>query len=123
MNVLTDWKGNLIKAGDVLCVYRYMSDSPVSVGFVMVDMEVGRIDLVKEPVRECPKYGWTRISKGKVVVSGSGYMFVMQEDENENTLTDLLLYLRAFTSNKLAICIEGKSDNEYQFFKHYFDNN
>ena len=44
--VLTDWQGNLIKAGDVLCVYRFMSEAPESIGFVMIDMEVGTVNLV-----------------------------------------------------------------------------
>ena len=45
--VLTDWQGNLIKAGDVLCVYRFMSEAPESIGFVMIDMEVGTVSVMR----------------------------------------------------------------------------
>ncbi len=124
--MVTDWEGNLIKEGDILCIYQFRDNViPKSTfKFVVVDAK-NRITEEKgvKPSQEVTNggYMWKKLKEVSVerVSEMNNKLFFMEKDSDHTYFTDLS-FINYYDKNTLAVCIKGKSDNEERFYLNHF---
>jgi hypothetical protein len=124
--MVTDWEGNLIKEGDILCIYQFRDNVIPKSTFKFV-MEDFKNNITEEkgvkPSQEVviSKYIWKKLKEVEVVrVSEmNNNLFFMEKDSEHTYFTDIS-FIYTYDSNTLAVCIRGKSDNEERFYLNHF---
>ena len=124
--MVIDWEGNLIKEGDILCIYQFRDNViPKSTfKFVVVDFK-NRITEEKgvKPSQEVANggYMWKKLKEVSVerVSEMNNKLFFMEKDSESTYFTDLS-FINYYDKNTLAVCIKGKSDNEERFYLNHF---
>src|SRR5687767_1741613 len=115
--MLTDWKGNKIKAGDTVVIYRTKEQEPPSMRMAIIDFSTPDsklIYLTPEPEKKKLKeYTWDYVNE-------FGPLFEMEDHDGLYFKTKVdeitcIIDIRAerfFYDDDEVICIKGKSDSE-----------
>lgn len=122
----TDWEGNLIKEGDILCIYKFRDNvlPRFTFKFVMLDTSFKKAEEVElKPSQEVVirKYIWQKLKEVEVVRLSemNDKLFFMEKDAESTYFTDIS-FIDTYDTNTLAVCIKNKSDNEERFYLNYF---
>lgn len=122
----TDWEGNLIKEGDILCIYKFRDNvlPRFTFKFVFLDARSKKAEeLGVKPSQEVVsrKYIWHKLKEVEVVRLSemNDKLFFMEKDAESTYFTDIS-FIDTYDSNTLAVCIKDKSDNEERFYLNHF---
>lgn len=135
MENLTDWKGNIIKAGDVLVKVRIKkqksqlvfdinaAELSYSKNEISISEFVSRVQEINDKFIETPSYMWEPISEHTVQESEStGNLFIQTKYSEYRSTESLFIFLNGSVHPKEeTVCIKGLSDNETEFYLHYFN--
>lgn len=114
-----DWKGNLIQPGDVIFP---VATKPFFSGGRIVLMDFSTNDRSKDKTLhewKALEHVWYPGQKYKVIDAGEGALRF--ETLNSDITVNVCWYFMQFGMQTDTIfCIEGKSDNEQEYYTEYF---
>lgn len=116
---MTDWKGNEIKEGDTIAIYCYQT-SEVTLTFGFLNFENNSFEKTGE-INEPSKFIWKKVFSSPVIAQYDRLYYLFKASGGQNHITFIDIEMLALEQGHgRAVCIEGKSDNEAEFFKDYF---
>lgn len=110
---MRDWKGNKIKVGDTVLIYRFLKTIPVSES--VASFEAQYETEIEKPTSQ---YVWELSEMYEILPETNFTVYICNSSENAISID----YINSIITkrNNHAVCIKGKSDNRVDFMTHYF---
>ena len=115
---MKDWKGNEIQVGDTIVLVSTKSQATES-SLILMDFSSNEPPQVLSTHKEESKYQWVVLSS-YLITKHRGRLY-LTFDDNGITSNYGIETLSFFLSDSDIICIKGKSDNETEYYQHYFN--
>jgi hypothetical protein len=115
---MKDWKGNDIEEGDTIVLVSTKSH-PIDSSLVLMNLGSNEPPTVLSTYKEDARYRWLVLNTYKIK-NIRGRLYVTFNDDGI-TCNYGITTLDFFKGDHAIICIKGKSDNETEYYQHYFN--
>ncbi len=111
-----DWKGDLLKEDDEVIIVR-TKPALMSSAYYIFDVGKGEMEKISEAPKES-EYAW--VIQRNFIVAKSPHKDKLCAKVG-NYYIDLSLIFNVDLQANEIVCIEGVSDSEEEYYKHYFE--
>lgn len=116
---MKDWKGNEIEEGDTIMLVSTKS-AEINSSLILIDFSHPEKKAeVLSTYKKKANYRWLPTHEYKIIKIGSWLYFTFME--NEITCNYGIDILKYSLDDNTILCIKGKSDNETEYYQHYFN--